>query len=106
VSVCRLCDRPWEDHKGDFFKYCPDGQRFNKYTPKYNTDGTFDTSYQDVPVCPWCGHDYDPSDNDHPELYEDIDDLHEVDCSTCEKTFHVQTIISRAYTATKPKGTE
>lgn len=42
------------------------------------------------PKCPHCGSDFDISENEAWDLYDD-DDSHEVQCSDCELTYSVRT---------------
>lgn len=57
-----------------------------------NENNTYDYFGNDNPKCPHCDHEYDVADNQAYFLYNE-DDMHEIECPSCEKTF---TVSSRA----------
>jgi uncharacterized Zn finger protein len=49
------------------------------------------------PICPHCKEIYDIDHNESYNLYSD-EEIHEVDCNICEKTFFVKTHTSYSFT--------
>ena len=47
------------------------------------------------PKCPHCGDDYNITDNEAWELFDEGD--HEVECPACDQAFTVSVIVSHSY---------
>lgn len=47
------------------------------------------------PVCPHCGEDYSVSEHENWKLYDEGE--HDVECSSCDQEFSVQTYVSTTF---------
>ncbi len=57
-----------------------------------------------LPICPHCGKEYDPSDNDAWRIYEEGE--HEIECPACELDFSVSTWVSHSFSTDNQPETE
>jgi len=51
---------------------------------------------KDGPICPYCGHQHNPSDD--PEIFFS-EDLTELTCGECDKDFRVSAYVSWSWTS-------
>lgn len=57
----------------------------------------YELSVNDLPKCPWCGHD-----NSDDDMYGTDGQEYEMDCAACDKPFIAMVEYSRTYDTRKP----
>ena len=93
---CKICGREtyvlsWEE---PLCYYCKKKQHDEKIKEDIQNGKATETSGEDKVYCPWCGEEYDTT--DEPEIAY-VDGDHEVECGECGKQFKISTNVSFSY---------
>lgn len=93
---CKICGRetyvlPWEE---TLCYYCKERQYDEKIKEDIQNGEATETSCEDKVYCPWCGEEYETT--DEPETAY-VDGDHEVECGECGKPFKISTHVSVCY---------